>query len=138
MKLLCIQAFFSRFCLACRTCISGFQRFWDVSFEILVPPLISYVNAYSFLYTLAIRKILLVIKTLNIRDFSSLVAIEMYKQPFFWCHPYIESTTVLSDTYSLRKVKNVTNFKCKFTVDNLNEISASLLLGITCNGFPSP
>ena len=31
------------------------------------------------------------------RDFSSSLAIEMYGLPFFPCHPYIESTTVLSD-----------------------------------------
>ena len=31
------------------------------------------------------------------RDFSSSLAIEMYGRPFFPCHPYIESTTVLSD-----------------------------------------
>ena len=32
------------------------------------------------------------------RDFSLPLAIEMYGKPFFSGHPYIESTTVLSDT----------------------------------------
>ena len=36
------------------------------------------------------------------RDFSSSLAIEMYGWPFFFtCHPYIESTTVLSDDDNL-------------------------------------
>ena len=61
-----------------------------------------------FRRSLGIEKVLLVIKILNIlyfnlsvyitRDFSLPLAIEMYGKPFFSGHPYIESTTVLSDT----------------------------------------
>ena len=33
----CIQAFFSSFFLACRTCVSGFQLVWSVPFEMFHP-----------------------------------------------------------------------------------------------------
>ena len=37
LKPACIQAFFSSFFLACRTCVLGFQLVWSVLFEMLHP-----------------------------------------------------------------------------------------------------